>query len=423
MAVTTYEQMQKRLADLEAKLSSGAPISKEDKLVEEALRLIQRVPVPTAEQMKLNLDRAVEVGQLTPIQAQQILADESMWKDYAVPPELKQQQYKVLDKLTQISEAGGLDAQARARIEQVAADEAVRERGAREAIQQQAAQRGRAGGGLEFAQKMLSQQESAQRRSLAGVQTAAEAERRALEALMQRGTMASQMRGQEMSEQERVAAARQAIQQFNVANMLSQQEANIGRQTEAQKAALAEKARVQELNLAAQQAEAANRAALPEAQFTMQMQKAQPMADIKVGQASAWQAQQEAQAAREQAAREASKDRKNKLIGGLVSAGGSVLGGVFSDERVKEDIKPVSDIDVNDFLEKITGHKYRYRGDDRSVGGVMAQDVEKSEMGEGMVEDTPGGKMIDAGKMVGALAASLANINDRLNELEGKKRG
>lgn len=417
--VTTYEKMQARLAELEKKLSEGGDMSKEDKLVQEALRLIQNVPVPSRSEMELKLGRAVELGQLDPIQAQQILADETMWKDFAAPPELKAQQYKVLDKLGQIADAGGLDMQAKARLEKIAMEEGQAERGAREAIMQKAAAQGRAGGGLDLAQRLISQQGAATRASSRGTEVAAEAEKRALEALMQQGQMAGQMRSQETDEQARLAQARQAIQQFNVANMLSQQESNIGRQMEAQKAALAEKQRVQELNLAAQQAEAARRAEIPTEQYGMQMQKAGTQADIKVGQASNWQAAQEAQAQRDAEAAQAKKDRKSQLVGGLIAAGGAIL----SDENAKEGAVPVNNADVDDFLAKITGYKYRYKGDDEQVGGVMAQDVARSEMGQGMVHDSPEGKVIDTNKMVGAMAASVANLNERLKMLEDKKRG
>lgn len=52
----------------------------------------------------------------------------------------------------------------------------------------------------------------------------------------------------------------------------------------------------------------------------------------------------------------------------------------------------------------------------------MAQELEKSAVGDSMVEDTPDGKMVNYGKGFGAVLAAQAHLNERLNKLE-KKNG
>lgn len=49
--------------------------------------------------------------------------------------------------------------------------------------------------------------------------------------------------------------------------------------------------------------------------------------------------------------------------------------------------------------------------------GVMAQDLEKTPMGKSLVEDTPGGKMIDVPKATGALLAANADLQQQINEM------
>lgn len=421
-SIPTTIALERKIAELEKKVAEGGDKNKDDRLVAEAMAILESVKVPTQSEMQYRLQRAVEVGELDPIQAQQILADPNMWDKVQAPPETKAAQYKVMERLGQIAEAGGLDAQARARLERIAAEEGMQERGAREAIMQQAAQQGRAGGGLDLAQRLIAQQGSAGRRSMRDTEVAAEAERRALEALMAQGQMAGQIRGQEVGEQERQAAARQAIQQFNVANMLGQQEANIGRRMVAQADKIQEARDVRDMNLQTAQTEQMRKADLPAQQFGMQMQKATPQADIKVKQASDWKATSIADANR--ASQEAQQAAANKTTkrNTMLSTAGSVIGALamFSDEKMKEDARPVDKMDVDDFLSNLTGYKYKYKGDDAEKMGVMAQDLEQTPSGAEMVLDTPAGKMVDTAELLNGLLATNINLNERLKELEKK---
>lgn len=102
---------------------------------------------------------------------------------------------------------------------------------------------------------------------------------------------------------------------------------------------------------------------------------------------------------------------------------------IKSDERSKKD---KGGFDMNGFLDQLRAYSYRYKdpqtdgdGNNNAQGrhfGVMAQDLEKSDVGASMVRDTPRGKMIDMGKGFGVVLASLADLNKRLETMEGKKR-
>jgi hypothetical protein len=88
----------------------------------------------------------------------------------------------------------------------------------------------------------------------------------------------------------------------------------------------------------------------------------------------------------------------------------------------KEDYKKQAD-----FLNNLHAYNYRYKNPNAPGAmpgqrtGVMAQDIEKSEIGKQFVKDTPNGKMVDYKGMLPVMMASQAYLNERINKLEGKK--
>ena len=55
------------------------------------------------------------------------------------------------------------------------------------------------------------------------------------------------------------------------------------------------------------------------------------------------------------------------------------------------------------------------------VTSVMAQDLEKSDIGKQMVIDTPDGKMVNYAQGMAPLFAAIAELNKRTKKLEGSK--
>jgi len=106
----------------------------------------------------------------------------------------------------------------------------------------------------------------------------------------------------------------------------------------------------------------------------------------------------------------------NQATGGLLSA----IGGLFSDEKVKEDVKKAPDL--HEILKKIKPVAFKYKeevgqGDGEHVG-VTAQDLEKTPMKENVI-NTPAGKMIHPGKQENSnldLIIQLAAEVDRLRK-------
>ena len=104
--------------------------------------------------------------------------------------------------------------------------------------------------------------------------------------------------------------------------------------------------------------------------------------------------------------------------------GASGTTGSASDEKVKTEVEP-GDKKVKELMDSIHAYDYTYKEPDMPGRGhgrfvsPMAQELEKTELGRSAVKDTPNGKMVDYGKMLGAMLAADAVNNERLNKLEG----
>ena len=136
--------------------------------------------------------------------------------------------------------------------------------------------------------------------------------------------------------------------------------------------------------------------------------------------------------------------------GNAASATGATIGAIgtglatMSDVRVKRAIVPIGEEDRDrpmgayerhpppsgsaseEMLSQVHPYAFNYKpgiGEDPNARrfGVMAQDLEKTPMGKSIVRDTPIGKHIDVTHAMGAALAGLADLNRRLQRLEGKR--
>ena len=157
---------------------------------------------------------------------QAILQDPSAMQEIGANPELVRAQQASLGALQNIARQGGLDIQSRARLSEAQNQIAQQSRGQREALLAQQQRQGTLGSGQGLAAQLMAQQGAADQASRAGLQTAATADQRALEALMQSGRMAGDMRTQQFSEDERRAQAMDRINKFNTQHRQQLQAAN-----------------------------------------------------------------------------------------------------------------------------------------------------------------------------------------------------
>jgi hypothetical protein len=106
------------------------------------------------------------------------------------------------------------------------------------------------------------------------------------------------------------------------------------------------------------------------------------------------------------AANEISKGNKQASA---VSAGAGLL---FSDERLKTDVTPVSKEDLTEMKKHLKAYTFKYINESYGKGemvGVMAQDLEKSKLGRTLVvEDANGHKQIDLTKVMSLFLATMA---------------
>lgn len=107
-------------------------------------------------------------------------------------------------------------------------------------------------------------------------------------------------------------------------------------------------------------------------------------------------------------------------IGGIMQGIGAMFA---SDERVKEHIVDAGS-DVDWMLDNLTPERYRYKDQEKhgagEFTGVLAQDLERSMSGRSLVVEVDGVKHVDQNRAIQALLASVARLNERVRELEGK---
>jgi len=153
---------------------------------------------------------------------------------------------------------------------------------------------------------------------------------------------------------------------------------------------------------------------------------------------SAQQQAQAAQAAQQQAqlqqgALGQTSEFRARAIGGIMnSAGGmgaaaltpTAAPAVASDKNLKKHIKDGSK-DVQSFLDSLSAKTFEYKDPDGVAGktpgkhmGIIAQDIEKSPVGDSMIIESPEGRHIDMPSAMGMLMSAAANMNDRINEIE-----
>jgi polyhydroxyalkanoate synthesis regulator phasin len=379
---------------------SGGAYDSARSSAEKGAKAFDQVNLPTAEELQYQLYELVNNGDMTPEQAKAVMQQQSELGGITLDPKLKQAQMEALTQLQDIGQNKGLTDMDRAQLAQIQGEEAAQSRGAREAILQNAQARGMGGSGLEMLSQMKNQQDSATRQSGRDTQVAGMAQQRALQAIQGAGQLGGQIGAQDFGQQAQIAAAKDAINQFNTANqnkaVLSNQAAN----NAAQQFNLQKQLEVNKANT-----DIKNQQAGMPAQAKQQV--AQNQLSKAGGQAGAQNAVTQADIARGAA--------NTQVFGSILGAGATAA--TKSDINAKTDLQ---DFDAGAFLDDLTPTKYRYKdpadGEGKQVG-VMAQEIEPHV--PQMVEDTPRGKVVDYSKAGGPIFASLADLHDRLKRLEG----
>lgn len=165
---------------------------------------------------KLRQQAFAELQKLNPGELAQVKAEvgDTAFSNLTEKPEGRDAQLRALQKLQAIS--AGDDPETAAEYARAQQEAAANERGVRMAALQRLAQRGAgATSGLALAAQQDAAQASTQTAAMRGLETAAAARRRALEALSMQGQMGGQLRQGDYQLQRDRAAAQDAINRFN----------------------------------------------------------------------------------------------------------------------------------------------------------------------------------------------------------------
>lgn len=135
--------------------------------------------------------------------------------------------------------AGGMDAESRAALSEAMTEAAQQESGARQALQQRFAARGRGGSMAELASQLANTQSAAEGSNRAATRAAGDASARAYQALAQGGSLAGQVRGQDYGQASDKASARDLVAQHNARNKQSVYGRNADRKQAARLARIA----------------------------------------------------------------------------------------------------------------------------------------------------------------------------------------
>jgi hypothetical protein len=208
---------------------------------QKALDQILQTSVPTIDQQRIALGQETVAGQLSPGMEGIVQQDPSNMAGVSTDPRLAQAQMLALEQLKGLGSTG-LSNTDRMNLMQIHNQTAGDAQAANAAIQANMAARGMGGGGQELAARMMANQNSANNESNQGMQVAAQAQQKALQAMMDAGQLGGQIRSQQFGEEANKATAQDAINQFNAAN----RQQVLGRNTQAGNQA-------QQYNLANQQ--------------------------------------------------------------------------------------------------------------------------------------------------------------------------
>jgi ribosomal protein S8 len=243
-------------------------------------------------------------GLLTPEMEAEILAKDSQLAQVVADPQYKQAQIEALTRMSRIGREGMLLSD-QTELAKQREETGAQLRGAQQAVMQNRAARGLAGGGDELAMQMANAQAAATQQAQADRDIAAQSQARRLEAISRTGNMAGEMSNQEYGRAANVAKARDAIEAFNVQNRTGTQQRNIGSRNVAQQANLSEKQRIADQNTGLQHKQEEQKIAARQAIAAQKNLRAQ-----QLGQMTKEQQLGEAEA-----------------VGGAISSTGKMIGG------------------------------------------------------------------------------------------------
>lgn len=284
--------------------------------LQQALAALQAVGVPTAAQLDLpTLQKYVQAGVLSPAQYQAISADPQAFQQLANQADMSGQtaQKQALQELGGVVQAGGSTPINQANLLNNINTTNQAMQAARQGIQENAQERGVAGGGQELASNLLNEQGNATTANTGAVNAAANNAQLALQAMTQQGQLGGSIQSQSSADALAKAQAAQQIAEYNSQLQSAANQYNTQNTNAAQAANLAAAQGISNQNTGLANYQTQYNAQVPETVYQNQMGKAQALAGAYGNQANL--AEQQAQGS-------------NQFLGSLIGTG-ATLGGDY----------------------------------------------------------------------------------------------
>ena len=238
--------------------------------LKQALAAIQAA-TPTKAQLTLpQLQQYVSAGILTPQQYQAVAENPSAYSDSVAATQDNSgstAQKAALQQLSQISQNGGSTPINQANLLNNVNTTNQAMQAARGGIEQQAQERGVAGGGLEFIDKLMNEQNNAQNANTGAVNAGANNAQLALNAIAQQGQLGGQLQGQANQMTQAQAQAAAQIAQYNSQLQSQANQYNTQNANEAQQMNLANEQNVSNQNTGLVNQRTEQNAQIPETMF------------------------------------------------------------------------------------------------------------------------------------------------------------
>lgn len=277
--------------------------------LQQALEAIQRVRVPTADDLKFQIEKLVQTGTITPDQARTFLQNPSAFLNQNINQTGTGAQDTAIEGLLGAASEGGLNPVEQAKISDILRQLSSAEKGANDAVVQRQAERGALTGGETMAAQLQNNQNAAVNANQAGMNTAAEGYNAMLQELTSAGQLGGNLQGQQNEQANTVAASVDAINKFNAAQQQQQENFNVGNKNAAQEENTRIGQSIEAANVGNANEHAEKMANIPQTIYQDEMSKAGAEAGVNTNKANLETAQGGQNAA---------------LIGGLLGTAGEV---------------------------------------------------------------------------------------------------
>lgn len=278
-------------------------------LTEQMIKDAQSLPLPVLKEYYPELYQVV--AQMNPEQETAVDLGPSQMAGIATDPRLRQAQLNALSKLEQMG-LGEQSAEDMARMGQIQSDVNTNLQGQQGAIMQNLATRGMSGGMSELVARNMAAQQASNRQAQMSMDAKAQAERRALDAIMQSGQLGGQMQSQDFAQQQAKAQAADAINRFNAANQQDVMSRNVGAKNTAQQYNVGQANQAGQINTESRNAANLRNLNLSQQQYENELKKRGLVTGAQQDLAANYQNQ-------------AAQNRQ--FIGGLIGAGAKAYGG------------------------------------------------------------------------------------------------